>query len=107
MGLKREHTRYIIKLPVEICSGENTIRGITVRASRKGLFVRSQKSFRVGTPVEMILHITDEISSCLQGVVKHTRNIVELKRQNGMGIEFTAIDQAYLKVISSVEQEKA
>ncbi len=107
MGFKREHTRYIIKLPVEICSGESTISGITVRVSRKGLFVRSQKSFCVGTPVEMILHITDEISCRLTGVVMHTRNIVELKRQNGMGIEFTGIDQAYLEVISSVEQEEA
>lgn len=107
MVSKRQHTRFILKLPVDIRAGDKTISGITVRLSRKGLFVRSQTSFIVGTLVEMVLHITDEISCRLTGVIINTRNIVELKRQNGMGIEFTEIDQKYLEFMSSVEQEKA
>ncbi len=102
---KREHPRYLIKLPIDIRSGEDTIKGITVRVSRKGLFARSQTSFRIGAPVEMIFHITDEISSRLTGTVVYTRNIVEMKRQNGMGIEFKEVDRKYLEFIKSVEQD--
>jgi Tfp pilus assembly protein PilZ len=107
MSGKRQHARYLIKVPVEIGSGEYTLSGITVRLSRKGLFVRSQKSFRVGTPVELALHLTDIISCRLRGIVKYSRSVVEFRRQNGMGIEFTEMDRKYLDFITAVEEEKA
>ncbi len=107
MGAKREHTRYLIKLPIDIRAGEDTIRGVTVRVSRKGLFARSQTCFAFGTKVDMVMHITDEMSCKLTGVVKYTRNIIELKRQNGMGIELTGMDRNYQEYITSVEEEKA
>jgi Tfp pilus assembly protein PilZ len=107
MYAKRQHTRYLIKLPVEVGSGEYALSGITVRVSRKGVFVRSQKSFRVGTPVEIVLHLTDIISCKLRGVVKYTRNVFEFRRHNGMGIEFTEMDQKYLDFINSIENDKA
>jgi Tfp pilus assembly protein PilZ len=107
MSGKRQHSRYLMKLPVEIGSGEYVLSGITVRVSRRGLFVRSQKSFSVGTPVEMVLHLTDMISCKLRGIVKYARSFVEFRRQNGMGIEFTEMDQRYLDFISAVESEKA
>ncbi len=107
MIAKRQHTRYLIKLPVQIVSGEHAISGITVRVSRKGLFVRAQKNFSVGTPVEIALHLTDIISCRLKGIVKYARSIIEFRRHNGMGIELTAMDRKYLEFITSVEHEKA
>ncbi|MBI5103285.1 MAG: PilZ domain-containing protein [Nitrospirae bacterium] len=107
MGAKREHQRFLIKHPIELHAGDHTISGVTVRVSRKGLFVRSQSGFRVGTPVDMVLHLSDEIWCRLTGTVVYSRNIVELKRQNGMGIEFSGMDRKYLDFISSVEKEQA
>jgi len=106
MDVKREHPRYLIKLPVEIRTGDNKINAITVRVSVKGLFARSQACFRVGTPVDMDLYLTDEISCKLKGIVRYARNMVALKRQNGMGIEFTETAPKYREFMRSVEQEK-
>ncbi|HYA11652.1 MAG TPA: PilZ domain-containing protein [Thermodesulfovibrionales bacterium] len=106
MVAKRQNPRYLIKLPAEISTGDYLIRGTTVRVSMKGFFFRSQASFRVGTPVDINLHLTGELSCVLKGIVRYARNIIEFKRQNGMGIEFTEIDSKYLEFIRSVEQEK-
>ena len=90
--IKRQNTRYLIKLPIDISFGDYVIRGTTVRVSEKGFFVRSQVSFPVGTSVDINLHITDEWSCKLKGVIKYARKIRLLERQNGMGIELTEGD---------------
>lgn len=102
---KREKKRYIKKLPIELCSGDITLRGTTVRLSEKGLFVRSQKTFEKGVPVDITIHLTEELSCSLKGIVKYMRNIDLLKQKNGMGIELTAKDQRYIDFVRSVEKE--
>jgi Tfp pilus assembly protein PilZ len=105
MTNKREKQRHIKKLPIEVCSGDITLRGTTVKLSEKGIFVRSQKNFQEGVPVDLTIHLTEERSCSLKGIVKYVRNIDLLRPKNGMGIELTANDQRYIDFVRSVEKE--
>jgi Tfp pilus assembly protein PilZ len=107
MTVKREKQRHIKKLPIEVCSGDITLRGTTVKISEKGIFIRSQKNFQEGEPVDITIHLTEELSCSLKGVVKYARNIDFLKQKNGMGIELTAKDQRYIDFVRSVEKENS
>jgi hypothetical protein len=104
---KREKQRNIKKLPIEVCSGDITLRGTTVRLSEKGLFVRSQENFQEGVPVDITIHLTEELSCSLKGIIKYARNIEFLKQKNGMGIELTAKDQRYIDFVRSLEKENS
>ncbi len=104
MSEKRECERFIIKLPVTISAGGKQMEGTTVRVSKKGIFVRTQKSFIEGSAVDIEISITNTVTCKLKGVVKYARNIDLMRRQNGMGIELTTKDEAYEKFMSEVER---
>lgn len=105
MAVKRQAGRYIVKLPVVIKAGDTTVMGTTVRVSERGFFVRAQQGFLIGSPVEITLNLTDDISCCLKGVVKYVRRTDFIQRDNGMGIELTEKDERYLEFIQKVETE--
>ena len=105
MTVKRECTRQLIKIPAELSAGEKTIAGTTIRMSEKGFFVRAQTSFCVGTPVNVTLHLSDNRSCAVKGIVKYARNIGIDKRQNGMGIELSDGDPQYREFIRSHEEK--
>lgn len=105
---KREHTRYVLKVPAEIRSGDVSINGTTVRLSEKGCFVRCQRNFKEGLPVEVVISLPDGNTCRLKGTVKYSRNLNlgALKRDNGMGIEFSGTDPKYIAFVKSIEQQK-
>jgi hypothetical protein len=57
MTNKREKQQHIKKLPIEVCSGDITLRGTTVKLSEKGFLVGSQKNFQEGVPVDITIHL--------------------------------------------------
>lgn len=103
---KRACKRFIVKLPVEVQAGNHSVEGITVRISEKGVFVRARENFASGVPVELSLDLGDAGRCRMKGVVRHARTIDFLRRQNGMGIEFTEKDPRYLTFMESVKREK-
>jgi Tfp pilus assembly protein PilZ len=102
---RRQTRRYIKKFPVELYAGNMSFSGTTVKLSEKGFFVRSQKSFREGIPVDINIHLTDDSYCFLKGIVKYARSSNLLKQKNGMGIELTALDPKYLEFIRSIDTE--
>jgi len=82
---------------------DTCFNGTTVRISEEGVFVRSQKCFTEGTPVGIRLELPGGEVAALKGTVKYARIIDFLPRQNGMGIEFTEKDDAYLRFIRGLE----
>jgi hypothetical protein len=105
MAEKRECQRYIKRHPVVINAGGMAFKGTTVWLSEKGFFVRSQKNFNEGVPVDITFHLTEANSCSLKGTVKFARSIDLYRQKNGMGIELTVRDQNYLALVRSVEQE--
>ncbi len=106
MAVKREYPRHIKKLPAEVRAGDLTFKGTTVRLSEKGFFIRSQQSFQVGTPVEIMLHLAEESICRLRGVVRYSKAGDLFRRENGMGIEVTVKDAKYLEFIRVLEEER-
>ena len=104
MVVKRAYQRFIVKLPVTITAGDRTVKGTTVRVSRKGFFVRAQQSFVAGTVVEATIEFTQTVSFRLKGIVRHVRNLGLIKRDNGMGIEFIEKNQGYEEFMKNVEK---
>lgn len=104
MAERRECDRFIIKLPVTISAGEAKMECTTVRLSKKGMFVRSQKSFVEGSAVDIEISLTNAVTCKLKGVIKYARNCDLMRRQNGMGIELTEKNDAYEKFVSEVER---
>lgn len=102
MAVKRQYQRFIAKLPVELMAGDLLLKGSTVRISEKGFFVRAQKSFSAGTPVDITLHLTDDETCTMKGIIRHVRNIALLTRENGMGIELTAKDKKYEDYVKAI-----
>jgi Tfp pilus assembly protein PilZ len=105
MAERRESQRYIKRHPVVISAGGMTFKGTTVWLSEKGFFVRSQKNFNEGVPVDITFHLTEESSCSLKGIVRFAKSIELLRQKNGMGIELTEKNQDYLAMVRSVEQE--
>ncbi|HET6516574.1 MAG TPA: PilZ domain-containing protein [Thermodesulfovibrionales bacterium] len=104
--IKRQNRRYLVKLPVEISSGHHSLKGTTIRISERGLFVRSQKGFRVGIPVDITLHLTEDNLCRAKGIIRYVRSTHLSKQGNGMGIEFTETSYKYQEFIKAVEKEK-
>lgn len=103
MGIKRQHQRYLVKLPAEIHFRDYMIQGITVRVSQKGFFVRSQRNFPVGTSVAINLRLLDDSVCRLHGIVKYVRNVNLIERKNGMGIELIQGDRRFSEFMKSLQ----
>ncbi|UCE78790.1 MAG: PilZ domain-containing protein [Nitrospiraceae bacterium] len=107
MAERRECQRYIKRHPVVINAGGMAFKGTTVWLSRKGFFVRSQKNFNEGVPVDITFHLTEDSSCTLKGTVRFAKSIELFRQKNGMGIELTEKNQNYLALIRSLEQENS
>lgn len=107
MAEKRACQRYIKRHPVVINAGGVSFKGTTVWLSETGFFVRSQKNFNEGVPVDITFYLTEESSCSLKGIVKHAKSIDLYRQKNGMGIQLTEKDQAYLALVRSVEQQNS
>ncbi len=107
MAEKRECQRYLKRHPVVINAGGMSFKGTTVWLSRKGFFVRSQKNFNEGIPVDITFHLTEDSTCSLKGTVRFAKSIELLRQKNGMGIELTEEDQNYISLVRSVEQENS
>jgi hypothetical protein len=105
MADRRKDKRHIQRYPVEVKAGDLLFKGTTVRLSERGMFVRSQKNFIEGIPVDITIYLTEESSCCLKGIVKYARTMDLLRQKNGMGIEIIEKDQKFLEFIKSVEKD--
>jgi Tfp pilus assembly protein PilZ len=102
---RRAYKRFVSKVQAEVSADDKCYTGKTVRISEKGFFVRSQKSFREGTPVNIKLLLPEGEESTLRGVVKYARSVNFLQMMNGMGIELTEKDTAYMQFIRDLKGE--
>lgn len=102
---RRACKRLLLKLPAEVTADGLSFAGRTVRVSEKGLFIRSQNSFREGVRVNIKLMLPDGKESTIKGVVRYARRINFMPLLNGMGIEITEGDSDYFSLIRSLKKE--
>ncbi|MEW6571646.1 MAG: PilZ domain-containing protein [Nitrospirota bacterium] len=92
---KRREKRFAKKLMARLSSAKSSSWGVLSDISENGLFVRSNKSFAVGTAVEIELVLPDNEVSTLRGVVKRAVTLPASNRRFGIGIELIKRDVTY------------
>jgi len=102
----QRHPRFTKRLEATFSSGGLSYRGILSNLSRNGLFIRTNRGFAPGSAVDIELVMPDNTVCRLKGVVKRTLKTPMSSMKNGMGIELTEKDRAYLNFIESFNDEK-
>ena len=102
----QRHPRFTKRLEVTFSSGGLSYRGILSNLSQNGLFIRTNRGFAPGSTVDIQLVMPDNTVCRLRGVVKRTIKTPMSSMKNGMGIELTEKDAAYLNFMESFGQEK-
>jgi hypothetical protein len=72
-------------------------------ASEKALFVKSVRSFKLGTTVDMEIFGADVRSCILEGVVSGVVELHEPDKGVCMEIELTAVDAAYISLLKFLD----
>jgi Tfp pilus assembly protein PilZ len=102
----QRHPRFTKRLEATFSSGGLSYRGILSNLSRNGLFIRTNRGFAPGSTVDIELVMPDNKVCRLKGVVKRTIKTPMSSMKNGMGIELTEKDAAYLNLVESFDDEK-
>jgi Tfp pilus assembly protein PilZ len=103
----QRHPRFTKRLEATFSSGGLSYRGILSNLSRNGLFIRTNRGFAPGSTVDIELVMPDNKVCRLKGIVKRTIKTPMLSSmKNGMGIELTEKDPAYLNLIESFDDDK-
>jgi Tfp pilus assembly protein PilZ len=102
----QRHPRFTKRLEATFSSGGLSYRGILSNLSRNGLFIRTSRGFAPGSTVDIELVMPDNKVCRLKGVVKRTIKTPMSSMKNGMGIELTEKDTAYLRFIESFDKKK-
>jgi Tfp pilus assembly protein PilZ len=102
----QRYQRFTKRLEATFSSGGLSYRGILSNLSRNGLFIRTNRGFAPGSTVDIELVMPDNKVCRLKGVVKRTIKTPMSSMKNGMGIELTEKDAAYLNFLESFDEEK-
>jgi Tfp pilus assembly protein PilZ len=93
--------RYTKRLEVTFSSGNLSYKGILSNISENGIFIRTNRGFAPGTTVDIEVMMPDQKISHLKGIVKRTVKTPLTAVKNGMGVELTQQDQAFLNFVRS------
>jgi hypothetical protein len=100
------HKRYTKRLEVTFSSGGLSYRGILSNFSLNGLFIRTNRGFAPNTILNIELIVPDGRICYLKGIVRRTTKTPILTQKNGMGIELTEKDPAYIQFLQSHTEDK-
>ena len=93
--------RFIQRLECEFVSGGIKHRSISSDLSERGLFIRTRHGLGPGSTVDITLYLPDGKVSKLKGIVKRTIKTDFSGMKNGMGVELTERDSAYMEFVNS------
>jgi hypothetical protein len=96
MARKKRAERFTKRLSAEFTGAGETYRGFVSNISETGLFVRTSRIFKEGSPLDINITLPDGGVSSVKGVVRRavTRELGH-SAKNGMGIEITHVDDNY------------
>jgi hypothetical protein len=107
---RRRFKRYTRRCEAEFTSGDVRVRGIASDFSLNGLFLKTNYPAAPDTQISITVHLPDGSTSCLKGRVRRSMKtalgkvmgIPVRSLKNGMGVELTEKDTAYLHFIRSL-----
>jgi Tfp pilus assembly protein PilZ len=103
MRKKRRYKRYRRRLETEISVGEIIFNGISTNLSARGLFIRTQQPFKIGTAIDIKIYLPEDRFCKLKGVVKYSKRVIKFTYKNGMGIEIIQKDEDYINYLKTLK----
>ncbi|MGE5893178.1 MAG: PilZ domain-containing protein [bacterium] len=91
----RQYKRYQKHLSVLVRAGDKEFRAFTSDISKRGLFIKTNKSLAPGTSLQIDLTLPDETISHLKAVVRWAVKTQVSIFKNGMGVELVQIDDLF------------
>jgi len=108
MERERKHQRtprFTKRLEATFRAEPFSYRGILSDISENGLFIRTNHGFAPGTLVDIEIIMPDDQVSRLKGIVRRSIKTPLSSKKNGMGIELTKKDTAYINFFKSYVTE--
>jgi len=106
MQKQKRAERYTKRLEAEFSGSGQTHKGFVSNVSETGLFIRTSRSFKEGSPLEIKLYLPEGRISRLKGIVRRAiSSEVGASAKNGMGIEITESDPAFIDFLRDVGRE--
>ena len=105
-GGYQRHPRFTKRLEVTFSSGGLSYKGIVSNMSANGLFIRTNRGFAPGTVLDVHVVMPGNTISSLRGIVRRTVKAPVTPAKNGMGIELTERDGAYIQFVDSSLHEQ-
>jgi Tfp pilus assembly protein PilZ len=97
---ERKLDRLTKRLETTFTSGDQQYRGISSDLSPKGMFIRTMNAFVPGTVIDIELYLPDHTACRMRGKVRRAVKTPLKALKNGMGVEFTQTDPAYLAFLA-------
>ena len=103
---RRNHPRFIKMLETRISIDQTSFWSISGDLSESGLFIRTNRGYNVGTPIDIELSLPGNRVSFLKGIVRRTIRTPIPTMRNGMGIEIIEKDEIFRDFVKSISQER-
>ena len=103
---KRNHPRFIKRLETRISIDQTSFWSISGDLSESGLFIRTNRGYNVGTPIDIELSLPGNRVSFLKGIVRRTIRTPIPTMRNGMGIEIVEKDEIFRDFVKSISRKR-
>jgi hypothetical protein len=103
---RRNHPRFIKRLETRISIDQTSFWSISGDMSESGLFIRTNRDYNIGTPIDIELSLPGNRVSFLKGIVRRTVRTPIPTMRNGMGIEVIKKDETFRDFVKSISGER-
>jgi hypothetical protein len=102
---RRNHPRFIKRFETRINIDQTSFWSKSGDMSESGLFIRTNRGYNVGTPIDIELSLPGNRVSFLKGIVRRTVRTPTPTMRNGMGIEIIEKDEIFRDFLKSISGE--
>lgn len=99
---KRKHPRFMKRLAMKFQVNHQIFMGMSGNLSEWGIFVKTNRDFAVGSPVEIELLLPCRQTAFLKGIVKRTSTTHLPSVKNGIGIQIIESDKSFMDFVKAM-----
>jgi len=100
---KRKEDRFSKQLYVVLRLESKMVHGLMNDVSEKGLFIKCNQGFPIGTVIDIEVFMPDNNNALLKGIVRRKIDMTGSHRKCGLGIELMENDIVYRHFLKSLK----
>ena len=99
---KRKHPRFMKRLAMKFQVNHQIFMGMSGNLSEWGLFIKTNRHFAVGSPIEIELLLPCKQTAFLKGIVKRTSTTNLSPVKNGIGIQIIESNKSFMDFVKTI-----